>query len=232
VNSHWEAFAADLPWFVRSRQITVGALSQPGSWNPSLAFSAIFPTLSRLLAAAYTSAVSIDDEAFVLFSWVAGDRLLSWLARPPVTAGGDVYSAHRTLLAEFGGIAERGGEFEKQWLLNTSESLTLREAAHDASFLRDYAGAFEGVPGGIPIDVGAYYSISREANGNTTLCHRVAGDVLLFAPDHSFAHVVPLAGCPDYTLYRINSAPGFVAWVETVAGQWMEAKVQGRPTTR
>jgi len=166
--------------------------------------------------------VSIDDSEFILFSWEAPSHVLSWLARPPGHSPEDVYPAHRTLLSEFGGITERGGEFEGQWLLNTSESLTLQEASHDATFVRDYEWAFDAVPGGIPIDLAAYYSISREANGNHTLCHRVNGDVLLFAPDHSFTHVVPLAGCPDYTFYRIDSAPGFVDWVEAVAKQWMD----------
>jgi len=126
-------------------------------------------------------------------------------------------------LAEFGGITERAGEFEGQWLLNTNESLTADEAAHDAAFIRDCDWAFEEVPGGIPIDPGAYYSISREANGNSTLCHRTSGEVLMFAPDHSFTHLVPLEGCPEYTLYRINGAPGFVDWVEVVAQQWTKA---------
>jgi len=231
VNRHWDSFAADLSWFVSDRKrIEVGPLSEPGAWRPSAAFSAIFPTLATLLGTAHTSAVSVDDEAFILFSWEGRDCVLSWLARPPERAADGLYPPHRTLLSEFGGVTERGGEFEGQWLLNTNESLTVAEASHDAAFLQDYAWAFEGVSGGIPIDMTAYYSISREANGNDTLCHRVAGDVLMFAPDHSFNHVVPLDGCPDYTLYRINGAPGFVQWVEAVAKQWMEAGARGGPT--
>ena len=148
----------------------------------------------------------------------------------PVAVG--LYPAHRTLLSEFGGIAERGGEFEGQWLLNTNESLTLTEAGNDATFLRGCAHVFEPIPGNIPIEMTAYYSISAEANGNDTLCHRVAGDVLMFAQDHAFSHVVPLDGCTDYTLYRITGAPGFVQWVETVAKQWLDAWTRGRPTRR
>lgn len=139
--------------------------------------------------------------------------------------------AHRILLSEFGGITERGGEFEGQWLLNTNESLTLAEASHDATFLRDCARVFERVPGGIPIDMTAYYSISQEANGNDTLCHRVARDVMMFAQDHSFSHVVPLEGCPDYTLYRINGAPGFVEWGRS-GRQAMDGRVDARPPDR
>src|SRR4029453_111797 len=190
----------------------------------------LLPARAPLLGTARTSTVSVGDEAFVLFWGEGRDCVLSWLARPPERAADGLYPPHRTLLSEFGGVTERGGEFEDQWLLNTNESLTAAEASHDAAFLQDYAWAFEDVPGGIPIDMTAYYSISREANGNDTLCHRVAGDVLMFAPDHSFDHVVPLHGCPDYTLYRIKGAPGFVQWVEAVAKQWLDAATRRRRT--
>jgi hypothetical protein len=194
--------------------------------------SSHFPTLARLLAAAHLSSVAIDEDDYVLFSWEVRDGVLAWLSRPPeASPPATLFPAHRVLLETFGGIAERGGEFEGQWLLNTNDSLTFREASHDAGFIQDYAWAFESVPGGIPIDLASYYSISREANGNDTLCHRVTGELLLFAPDHSFRHLVPLAGCPEYTLYRINGAPYFVDWVEVVARQWLEAWEKGRPTT-
>ena len=229
MNRHWQEFTADVSWFVKDRKrIAVGSLADPGSWRPSPAFSALFPALAALLEAAHTSPVSVGREQYVLFSWESGGSIRSWLARPPAAAAADLYPAHRTLLAEFGGITERAGEFDNQWLNNTTESLTLSEASGDAGFIRDYEWFFEDVPGGIPIDLATYYVISREANGNATLCHRVDGDVLLFAPDHAFRHVVPLAGCPDYTLYRIKGAPGFVEWVEAVAKQWMAKCVRGR----
>lgn len=231
VNRHWDAFADDLFWFVKDRKrIDVSPLSSPGAWSPSAEFSALFPSLANLLGAAHTSAVSLDDNHFILFSWESRDCVLSWLARPPAPAADGLYPAHRTLLSEFGGVTERSGEFNGQWLLNTNESLTLAEASHDATFLRDCARVFEKT-GGIPIDMTAYYSISQEANGNDTLCHRVAGDVLMFAQDHSFKHVVPLEGCPDYTLYRINGAPGFVEWVEAVARQWLDEWARSRRIT-
>ena len=101
--------------------------------------------------------------------------------------------------------------------------LTESEAQHDASFLKDYSWAFEGVQ--IPIEMPDFYSIARQANGNTTLRHRVSGEVLLFATDHAFNHLTPYAGCPEYTLYRINDAGTFREWVNVVADQWL-ANVQ------
>lgn len=224
MNPHWEAFARDLFWFVSDpTRFEVGELLPPGGWKVLPTVAALFPVLSQLLATAHTSAVVIDGEDHVLFSWQRADHVRSWLSPAPTTsAPATLFPAHRLLLGVFGGIIERGGEFAGQWLLNTIHSLTLQEASHDARFLDDYACAFESVPGGIPIDTSAYYSISREANGNTTLCHRLTGELLLFAPDHSFAHLVPLEGCPEYTLYRINGAPSLVDWVEVVARQWLE----------
>ena len=231
MNQHWDAFATGLPWVVNSpKRIEVGPLQRPGAWRPSPAFSALFPTLSALLRAAHMSAVSIDAAEFTLFSWESSRGISSWLARPPEPVAVDLYPAHQRLLLEFGGVTERSGEFADQWLLNTNESLTLAEASRDATFLQYYRWAFEGLPGGVPIDMAAYYSISGEANGNCTLCHRTAGDVLMFAPDHSFSHLVPLDGCREYTLYRVNGAPGFVEWVEAIATQWNEACAENSST--
>jgi hypothetical protein len=222
MNRHWASFTAGVPWFPAERtRVEVGPLLWPGSWRASTALAARFPKLARLLASAHTSWIRADGSEYTLFSWEGMDGVSSWLARAPEgTVDSRVFPEHRALLGEFGGIVERTGDPEGSWLLNTSESLTLDEAQHDAGFLRECA-TFEELPGGIPIDMEAYYSISREANGNDTLCHRTAGDVLLFAPDHAFDHVVPLEGCPDYTLYRIRGARTFVEWVEVVAQQWM-----------
>jgi len=225
INPHWESFASELDWFLpANKSVQIGALAPPGGWRPSEPLTRVFPRLSELLAKAHTSRVEIDDDAYVLFSWQGEAGVSSWLARPPdSTTDVPLLPAHRTLLAEFGGVTERSGEPDGSWLMNSNESLTLNEARHDASFIAEYSWAFEEVPGGIPIQLADYYSISREANGNDTLCHRRTGEVLLFAPDHSFEHVVPLPGCPPYTLYRIDEAPTFTEWVETVARQWLEA---------
>jgi len=222
-NPHWERFATELAWFLpASKRLRIGALTPPGKWLPSERLAAVFPRLSRLLAKAHTSQVEIDDDEYVLFSWQGKTGISSWLSPPPnPTPDVPLLPIHRTLLAEFGGVTERSGEPDGSWLMNSNQSLTLHEARRDASFIVDYSWAFEEVAGGIPIRLADYYSISREANGNDTLCHRETGEVLLFAPDHSFEHLVPLPGCPPYTLYRMNGAATFTEWVETVAQQWL-----------
>ena len=224
MNWHWQSFTDDVTWFLKGNErVTVGDLVDPGTWRLPNALTRVFPRLGDLLARAYTSTVSVDSKRYVLFSW-EGEYTSAWLSpRPTPSPAGALLPAHRDLLTVFGGITERSNEPETTWLLNTSESLTNDEASNDATFVKAYDWAFADVPGGIPIDLTAYYSISREANGNTTFCHRRHGDVVLFAPDHSFDDVEPLEGCPPYSLYRRHGGGTFVDWVETVADQWASA---------
>jgi hypothetical protein len=225
MNPHWQSFADDVPWFLTGNErVVVGDVADPGTWRLPNAVARVFPRLADLLATAYTSNVAVGSQPYVLFSWDGDYGPSAWLSpRAARSVAGDLLPAHRDLLAVFGGITERSNEPEATWLLNTNDSLTLEEASHDATFITEYEWAFAEVPGGIPIDLDTYYSISREANGNTTFCHRRHGDVVLFAPDHSFDDVEPLEGCPPYTLYRRRGAGTFVEWVETVAAQWASA---------
>jgi hypothetical protein len=222
MNIHWKSFIDDVPGFPPPNERAVaGQLKPPGSWKLPEAVASTFPRLARLLHDAHTSSAVIGSRDYVLFSWESDAGVSAWLSPvPSPTPRLDVVPAHRTLLVHFGGITERSGEFIDTWLLNTNESLTADEAQHDATFISHYGWAFEDFPGGIPIDLTAYYSISREANGNTTLCHRRSAEVLLFAPDHSFDDVEVLEGCPPYSLYRRRGGRTFTEWVEAVAQQW------------
>jgi len=222
----WQQFIDDVPWFLQDKRILEARDAPRGSWRPrSRAFPALFPELARLLASSFVTHVETADRAYVLHSWEDEDGgARSWLCPRPVDRPPpDVYPAHRVLLESFGGVVERSNELIDSWLLNHNDVLTAEEARHDATFIEEYGWAFDAFPGGIPIDLAAYYSIAREANGNTTLCHRLTGEVLLFAHDHSFDHIVPLAGCPEYSLYRIPTAPTFETWVAAVATQWTVA---------
>src|SRR5215510_8466071 len=200
MNRHWELFAGELGWFLTDKRVSVGALASTGAWRPSRKLANILPSLSRLLSNAYTSQVAIDDRQYLLFSWEGTTGVSSWLSPPPCPKpSGALYQQHRELLLEFGGITERANHPDDSWLFNTTESLTQEEGRHDASFMSGYS-AFDEIPGGIPIVVAEYYSISQEANGNTTICHRDSGEVLLFAADHSFSDVVPMEGCPLFAI--------------------------------
>ena len=104
---------------------------------------------------------------------------------------------------------------------STNDALTGREASHDASFINDYMWKFTNAGVDLPIQPSDYYSIAREANGNTTLCHRTTGHVILFAPDHAFDFVVPFDGCSEYALYNLNGIVTLRDWVDVVARQWL-----------
>ena len=217
----WNAFTESVPWFLDMQQAVTVEDSRPGL-TVSAAFQECFPVLSSLLNRAKVTGVTIDSARYDLLGWNSHDGFrVGWLC-PALgdPAPNNLVEEHRLLLSEFGGISERFNEPEDTWLLNHNEALTLREAQHDASFMADYRWAFEdpGIP--VPIAFSDYYAIAREANGNTTLCHRKSGDVILFATDHAHKHVTPLKGCPDYTLYTIDDTPTFVDWVEEIARQW------------
>jgi hypothetical protein len=127
---------------------------------------------------------------------------------------------HQILLECFGGILERFNEPEHNWLLNHNQALTAAEVDQDASFLADYAWAFEEC-GGIPFDVTEYYPAAWEANGNCVLCLRKSGELLFFAPDHCNKNLVPYAHCPMYSLHVHRRAATLRIWIEQIADQWL-----------
>ena len=148
--------------------------------------------------------IVLSGKPHQLYSWsqVEGNSC-AWLSpSPSANSASQLHPDHRTLLRSFGGIVERTND-PAWWLLNHNEALTAQEARHDGGFM--------------------FYSIAREANGNTTLCHRVSGEVILFAPDHAFDYVQALPGCAEYTLYRMSGAHSFRDWVNEVARQWHDA---------
>jgi hypothetical protein len=215
----------------------VGVARPPGTWKPaSPDFEQLFPEFDRILRRACVTSVAIDDARYELFAWSRPDGAsCGWLsplrsADPPSSLHPD----HRVLLASFGGIVERSNqldELEQWWLLSHNDALTERVARTDATFIGEhYAWAFEEAGVDIPIELEAFYAIAEEANGNTTFCHRVSGDVVLFAPDHDFDYVERYPDCPEQSLYLLNGAPRFGDWVNTIARQWRRW-VEGAPET-
>lgn len=218
----WATFTQFVPWYLDRDAIVEVSAARIGA-PLRTAVAELFPPLHRLLSQAKVTSITINEAKYELLAWdsAQGDRC-GWLCPLASEAPPDnVYDDHKSLLACFGGVVERFNEPEETWLLNLNDALTAREATHDASFIREYQWAFNDVGLSVPIKLSEYYSIAREANGNTTLCHRIRGELLMFAPDHSFDHLNVLEGCPEYTLYTINSAPTFRDWVNEVACQWL-----------
>ena len=218
----WDVFVDSVPWFLDANaEVRVSESCAGFQLPPSVAV--LFPALASLLAQSHVTTVSVNDVPHQLLAWDDADGSRNgWLCLPPnCDVPANIHPNHAELLHSFGGIIERFNEPEDTCLLNHSDALTGREASHDASFIMDYIWAFEDAGVDLPIRPSDYYSLAREANGNTTLCHRTTGQVVLFAPDHAFDFVVPFDGCPEYTLYKINGIVTLNDWVETVARQWL-----------
>jgi hypothetical protein len=222
MNEHWERFIEEISWFVEPGQAAEVGVSLPsGSWTPvSGEFENLFPDCYRILRSAIVTPVVVAGVRYQLFTWSRADgSSCSWLSPvPSPDPPRSLYPDHQVLLASFGGIVERGNE-PSWWVLNHNDVLTEDVARQDATFIRN-SPAFEETGVEIPIELEQFYAIAYEANGNVTLCHRLSGEVVLYAQDHAFRHIEPYPGCPEYTLYRLPGAPDFGAWVNTVARQW------------
>jgi hypothetical protein len=62
------------------------------------------------------------------------------------------------------------------------------------------------------------YTFGSEANGNTTLCRRTSGEVVLYAHDHAFHHV-EVPGYPDYTFIALLGRDTYKEWGNTISLQ-------------
>ena len=224
MNHDWQLFIKDISWFLKPGEVAeVGAAQPPGSWTPaSPEFGQLFPQLEQLLREAFVTAVSVSGTSYELYRWSRREGgNCGWLSLlPSSNPPSSLYPQHHILLSSFGGIIERFNE-STWWVLNHNDALTEREAQEDAAFIGEhYRWPFDEAGLEIPVDLQQFYSIAREANGNTTFCHRLSGEILLFAPDHAFDHIEPYPGCPEYTLYRLPEAPHFRDWVNVIAQQW------------
>jgi hypothetical protein len=216
----WEAVTCAQPWRVpEGGDAPVRRVR--GAFRPAAGFRTAFPRLTELLRRARRSEVTLPEGPHVLFAW--GDLatgVRAWLSpAPPGIVPEAAAPDHRILLGHLGGVAERFNEPDDNWLLNHNQALTAGEVARDASFMADYAWAFEAC-GGIPVDVAAYYPAAWEANGNCVLCAREGGRLLFFAPDHADDGLAPFGRCPVYTLHTRRGAGTLREWVERIAEQW------------
>ncbi len=181
------------------------------------------PALGRLLAVATVTPLTIEGASYEILGWERrnGGRT-GWLcpspSHPRLHSG--AHPDHAELLGTLGGILERWQEPET-WLSGSVESLVPTVARHRADFLYDYDWMWSEDGLEMPIDPSQWYSVSDDANGNATLCHRVDGDVLRWAPEDDVYTKRQLEDCPDGTLYRIDGTPDFRLWVEQLALQWL-----------
>jgi len=219
----WQIVTKAKPWVVGTADEAI-VIPAHKPFSATRQFEAAFPLLTKLLQSSRQWEITRMGGTQLLFAWGDEDSgVRAWLspglpAVVPQMAAAD----HRILLECFGGISERFYEAEHNWLLNHNQALTAAEVDKDASFLADYAWAFEEC-GGIPIDVTEYYPAAWEANGNCVLCSRKSGELLFFAPDHCNKDLTPYAQCPMYSLHVHRRAATLRIWVEQIANQWLDA---------
>jgi antitoxin HigA-1 len=188
--------------------------------------SSCSPSFERLLSKACVTPVFVADAQYRLFTWSRRDGVGCGLSPLPSTDPPScLFAQHRILLASFGGIVERSNEPD-WWIANHNDALTESVAQTDGTFLKYWAWAFEEKP--IPIDMERFYVIAEEVNANRTLCHRLSGEIVLFAHDHLFDHVKRYPGWRENTLYRLRAARYFREWVNAVA---FLLPALGRPKT-
>lgn len=216
----WQRFIQHTPWFVDSGDVAVVGDEVP--W-PRDGLESL-PRLSALLASATLTTVSVAGARYELIAWGSPGERRGWLCDPPDPEPADVHATHRQFWSVCGGIVERFGE-PASWWTNQDDVLTTT-AAHTrvADALDDYRWMWEEAGLELPVDPDDYYAVAVEANGNLTLAHRRTGELLLFAPDHSFAGVTPRPGCPPYSLLTIDDVPDLSSWIEECAGVWLNGR--------
>ncbi|SBT40765.1 hypothetical protein [Micromonospora auratinigra] len=215
--SDWDQFLHEVTWFLPAGESVVVGEARP--WTRGSVDG--LPELSALLGSAELTPVFVGGNAFELLAWGPSDDRRGWLCRPPRDVDSDcVTSTHRSFWRLCGGIVERFREPDSWWI-NQNEVLTV-DAAHVpvAGVLADYAWLWEDHGVEIPINPDEYNAVAVEGNGNLTLAHRDDERLLLFAPDHAFANVTPLAGSPPYSLLTIDHVPDLAAWIEVCAAAW------------
>lgn len=215
----WEQFLREVSWFVQP-----GDTVTVGETRPLTRGSvAGLPELSALLGLAALTPVRVADDAYELMAWGPRDARRGWLCRPPRGAvRASVPPVHRSFWAVCGGIVERFGD-PGTWWENQNEVLTADAARVPvADAVGQYGWLWEEDGMEITVNLDEYYAVAVEANGNLTLAHRDDGRLLLFAPDHSFTRVTPLAGSPPYSLLTIDNVPDLATWIEVSAAAWRQ----------
>lgn len=229
-TTDWDDFSHHAVWVVNkfsAVEVQETRSAAAGVFNPSPAFIKAYPVLTQLLSRARVTPIVAGQVAYLLYGWTGQDeRSLGWLS-PTLDAPlmkNQLHSDHRLLLRFFGGVEAQWNEpVDENWLLNLNWApcekdceIGFGEGIED--YYLDLCEQEEIEPS---LDVNQYISFAVEANSNTTAYHRRTSEVVMFAHDHCFDYLTPLASCPDYSFYTLNNCPDFRSWVENVAGQWL-----------
>nr|WP_042183663.1 hypothetical protein [Kibdelosporangium sp. MJ126-NF4]CEL15706.1 hypothetical protein [Kibdelosporangium sp. MJ126-NF4]CTQ93631.1 hypothetical protein [Kibdelosporangium sp. MJ126-NF4] len=214
----WEQFLQYSPWFADPADVTV---TDETAWSRGGVEG--LPWLSALLNSARLTTLSISGTPYELLAWGPAESRRGWLCEPVAQPKPEVHQTHRLFWTVCGGIVEQFAG-PRSWLLNQDDVLTATAAEQEivANSLRDYGWLWKDEGLDVPIDPADYYAVAIEANGNVTMVHRRSGELLLFAPDHSFDKITPYPGCPKNSLYTFDELPDLASWIEACAEAWSD----------
>ncbi|WP_052339907.1 hypothetical protein [Gorillibacterium massiliense] len=223
-NNDWNDFVSEVSWLIKPNDnvIVSESVLNYQIFSPSDEFKSLFPSFTKLLMKARITRVEVNHEKFELLGWTDEDNeSFGWLCKYPVNlVPSHLCKEHQILLGYFGGITERWNEQEESWLLNLNSALTSSDSEQGFQGWGTYVNEVcreEGIE--LLLNPNDYIAFAFEANGNLTLYHKDTLSVIMFAPDHSFEHITPLDGFPEYTLYSIDNCPNLITWIETIAKQ-------------
>lgn len=214
----WDHFIDQVPWFLNPDEVATVGEEKPWSRSPVVGL----PRFSELLSSVALTPVSVSNMKYELLAWGPPSARQGWLCHPPpATSPGHVHPIHSQFWSVCGGIVERFGEKNhsetegQDWwsdqddiLTVTATYLSVSESLDACVWIREENGLT------IPILPEEYYVVAVEANGNLTLVHRKSGELILFAPDHAFEGATIFPGCPDNSLFTVDSVPDLPSWIE------------------
>jgi hypothetical protein len=230
LSSDWDMFTEYVTWFVKpGSRVAIKLSHAPAKavFAPTKDFQERFPRMTALISASRISQLDIEGVQYLLYTWAVSETArCGWLCEmPSLVANEAFHSDHQLLLRSFGGVRECFNEPPNTWLQNLNWSVCASKCGFlgfkEIADLREFISPEkEGTNCSLVSELDQYVRFALEANGNFTAYRRADSTVVMFAPDHSFKHIIPVDGCPEYSFYRIPGAPTFVDWIEEVAGQW------------
>ena len=221
MNPDLTAFIDEISWFFQEKD-TVEI--EEKSFDFSADFKLIFPKLTRLIESARKTHLRINNIPHILFAWnnMTGE-IFGWLNKIESLESFPIQLSkeHKLLLQNIGGIQESFNQPEDSLTNNQNFMFIGSECNRGIGAWDEYYKEVCNEEKIEPLNHSNLIRFVEEANGNMTLYDSTSNDILLFASDHCFDYVKPVAGQPEYTFYQYDSIATFTDYVEKLAGEWM-----------
>jgi len=221
MNPDLTAFIDEISWFFQEND---NVETEEKSFDLSADFKLIFPKLTRLIGSARKTHLRINNIPHILFAWnnMTGE-IFGWLNKIESLESFPIQLSkeHKLLLQNIGGIQESFNQPEDSLTNNQNFMFIGSECNIGIGAWDEYYKEVCNEEKVEPLNNSNLIRFVEEANGNMTLYDSTSNDILLFASDHCFDYVKPVAGQPEYTFYQYESIATFTDYVEKLAGEWM-----------